>query len=127
LLSTERNWSMEERMRRLTLAPVIAFAAVAAGIGVLTLASSQARSAPHVHATVTRAERLAAARREELQQSFDSCLTNMGGDYSGFRTRFSPPPDMHRIRDAISVCRTVLETGSDAPAGPRGPLRPPVL
>src|SRR5262245_60813414 len=113
-MARERNWSTEQRMRMLIYAPVVAFAAVAGVIGLLSLAQSEANSAPHPHAVLTPVERAAEVRREEFRQSYTDCMKNMGGSFSRsrFRTRFSRPPDMNKIRQAMSICRTLLQGGT---------------
>ena len=129
-MASQRNWSMEQRMRMLIYAPVIAFAAVAGAIGLLTLAQSQARSAPHPEAAVlTPLQRSEDARREEFRQSYQECMKNMGGSYSRsrFGSRFSRPPDMNKLRQANSVCRSLLGGGTSRLPAPRPTSSPPVI
>ena len=117
-------------MRMLTYAPVIAFAAVAGAIGLLTLAQSQARSAPHPQAAaLTSVQRAEEERRQELQQSYEECMKNMGASFSRsrFGTRFSRPPDMHKIRQANSVCHSLLGGGTSQQPAPRPAGSPLVM
>jgi hypothetical protein len=50
-------------------------------------------------------------------------MESMGADIGTprMRGRFAPRPDMSKIRDAMSVCQTVLRNAGTAPSRPREP------
>jgi hypothetical protein len=54
-----------------------------------------------------------------VRKTFDDCMKSMGASSgrSRVRSRFSRPPDMNKIRDAVAFCRNLIEPqGTPAPA-----------
>jgi len=125
----ETSWTPGQKMLYVALVPV---AVLAAGLLLFSLANPSSSSS-HAAVQPTAAQlaaRAAEKQRDALRAQFRECLHDMGGDVSRsrFRTRFSRPPDMSKVREAMNVCSTLLRGGGDpaAPATSRKPAAPPV-
>lgn len=125
-MKRQANWSPMHQLLFISLVPVVAV------VGTLLLISflrSQPDPAPSSapRASLT-PQGSAEESRSAEREAFRDCLRSMGADFGGtqFRSRFSPPPDAKAIRDAMSVCRTLLDTAGGPPGTPRTQTTLPV-
>src|SRR4051812_680645 len=128
-MSDGTGWSPLEKVLYTSLVPLAAMMAV---VTLLTFFHSGKQSTPTGRASPasrsSRAEDAERARRDAVRKTFDDCLKGMGASVgrSRVRSRFSAPPNMNKIRDAIAFCRNLIEPqGTPAPA-PHGPATLPV-
>ena len=123
----QANWSPMQKVLFTSLVPV---AAVVGALALFSFARSGAQPAPRADASssVAAGHSNEDARRAG-REAFRDCLRGMGADFGStrYRGRFSAPPDMKKIREAMSVCQTLLQTGgAPPPAAPRTSTAPPI-
>ncbi len=125
-MNGQANWSPMQKVLFTSLVPVVA---VVGALVLFGFVRSEAGPAPRAHAS-PKADAISAAEaaRKGERDAYRSCLKEMGADFNRprFRTRFSVPPDMGKIREAMSVCRTVLEDGGGRAPAPQGASTPPI-
>ncbi len=122
----QANWSPMQKMLFTSLVPVAAI------VGALLLFSFL-RSQPGPEPRAEPSGSLTAGRstenaRSAERETYRDCLRSMGADIGGtqYRSRFSPPPDMKKIREAMSVCRILLDTDGGPSPTPRTEIAPPI-
>jgi hypothetical protein len=128
-MARQRQWTPTQLVLYTTLVPVVAVVSALLAFSALRTNGESAASAPPSPAEAT--ERAAADARREAREQFRECMENLGADFGRtaprFRGRFSPRPDMTKLREAATVCQSLLESGgAPPPPGPRGPVEPPV-
>ena len=125
-MDRQTSWTPMQKVLFTSLVPV---AAVVGALVLFSLVRSQAGPSPSAQASPARtvADRVEQARREE-RDAYRSCLKEMGANFSRprFRSRFSAPPDTRKIREAMSVCRALLEGGGGEAPAPQEPPTPPI-
>ncbi len=122
----QANWTPMQKVLYTSLVPVVA---VIAGLALFSLVRSEARSAPRTEASPTaRAGNPAGDARSAGREAYRDCLKNMGADIGGMqsRSRFSAPPDMTKLREAMAVCRNLIEGGGAPSPTPRRATAPPI-
>jgi hypothetical protein len=125
----DTSWTHGQKLLYVSLVPA---AAVLAGVLLLSMAHSPSGgSRPAAAPTPAALAQQAAERaRDEQRDRYRQCLHEMGGDFPRARTRFSRPPDMRKIREAMNVCSALLQggggPGGEAPAPRTKTIAPPV-
>jgi hypothetical protein len=121
----ESSWTAGQKLLYVSLVPA---AVLVAGLLFLTVTSSKGGAAEPAAAPSPRALALEAEelRRDEQRDRYRQCLKEMGGDFQRARTRFSRPPDMRKVREAMNVCSALLRGGEQAPAPRTSTVAPPV-
>jgi hypothetical protein len=128
-MARQPRWTPTQLVLYTTIVPVAAVACALLALSVLrTNGESTASSQPSPAAAATRS---ASDARREAREQFRECMENMGADFGRatprFRSRFSPRPDMTKIRVAATVCQALLENGGmPRPPSGRGSTAPPI-
>ena len=116
------GWSPMERVLYVAGVPVLVLLAVLLFLGVANSEKTSASQAVADQAArLTPAqlrERSREATMKEIRQEYQDCLKGMGVNLRGFRTRFSRRPDMDKIRNASSVCQTIMQDRAGGTAPP---------
>ncbi len=128
-MAGQPRWTPTQLVLYTTLVPV---AAVAVALLALSLLRSNGESAKSSRPSPAAAAAQAASdARREARRQFRECMENLGADFGGntprFRGRFAPRPDMRKLREAATVCQSLLENGgSQTPPSGRGPTAPTI-
>jgi hypothetical protein len=123
-LNERRGWSPTEKALYVAGVPVLLLLAVLLFLGVANTekkSASQAAADRAAHLTPAElAERSREATMKEIRDEYRACLKGMGVNLGGYRGRFSRRPDMNKIRNASSVCETIMRdrAGGTTPATP---------
>jgi hypothetical protein len=131
----QEGWSPTQKMLYTSLVPLLAL------VGALVLFSllrSQAQSAPSAQSSAVSSFRgtpLASGGRSDGdagdsgRDAFRDCMKSMGADLGSLRSqsRFSAPPDLNKLRRAMGVCRSLLQSGAAPPPSQRAAGPPPAL
>jgi hypothetical protein len=127
-MNEQTSWTPTERLLFVCVVPAVA---VVGGLLLFAAIRSEARSQPEPTPAQSRAaaaERAREQARDAARKAYAECMESMGADIGTprMRGRFAPRPDMSKIRDAMSVCQTVLRNAGTAPSRPREPTTLPV-
>jgi hypothetical protein len=126
-MKANQGWTPTEKVLYTSLLPVLAVVGTLAFFSVMQAQDRSATSAAArpLDAAIDPAE----AARDAARNVFRDCMKSMGADTGStrFRSRFSPRPDVKKIREASEVCRDVLETRPPPTTSPRGTNTPPIL
>jgi hypothetical protein len=132
-MEERQGWSPTERALYVVGAPVLVLLAVLLFLGVANSEKKSASQAAADHAArltpAELAERSRRATMEEIRNEYRDCLKGMGVSLGGYRGRFSRRPDMSKLRNASSVCETIMRdrAGGTAPVTAPPPPTPNTL
>jgi hypothetical protein len=127
-MNEQMSWTPTERLLFVCVVPAVA---VVGGLLLFAAIRSEARSEPELTPAQTRAAAAEQAReqaRDAARKAYAECLESMGADIGmpRMRGRFSPRPDMSKIREAMSMCQTVLRNAGTPPSRARDPAPLPI-
>jgi hypothetical protein len=121
-MGEKSGWSPTERVLYVAGVPVLVLLAVLLFLGVATsekTSASQAVSDQAARLTPAQLrERSREATMKEIRQEYTDCLKGMGVNLGGVRTRFSRRPNIDKIRNASSVCQTIMRDRAGGTAPP---------
>jgi hypothetical protein len=116
-------------MLYIALVPIVAVIGSLGAMSVLR-AEGSGGAAPAAATPESRAMDAARAHQQALRRQYRECMDELGGKYPqrlrGRAGRFSPRPNMDKIREAAAMCQTLLY-GAEPSTPARKPSAPPVL
>jgi hypothetical protein len=125
-MNRQSSWSPTQKVLFTSLVPVAAIVGALALLSLVRSAPTPSQGAAASPGAST--ENSTRDLRDTSREAYRDCLKSMGGDFgrTRLRGRFSAPPDMNKIREAMSVCRSILGSDGSPPPAPRGPVAPPI-